>query len=169
MWHQWLDSGTVLCTVFFDYRKAFDSVLHIPLLEKLQGTNINSYLLRWIATYLTSREQHVCVNGVSSTMLPVKPGVLQRSVTGPLLFVFYVNDITTTPLSSVTLSLFADDLLLYRPIRSAADYLHQQADVEKVCVWSDSNHLKFNGTKCKYIYGHIKEKASNSTSLTLDG
>jgi len=150
-WHQWLDSGTDICTVFFDYRKAFDSVPHIPLLEKLQGTNINSYLLRWIATYLTSREQYVCVNGVSSTMLPVKSGVPQGSVIGPLLFIFYVNDITTTPLSSGTLSLFADDLLLYHPIRSAADYLHLQADVEKLCVWSDSNHLKFNGTKCKYM------------------
>ena len=63
----------------------------------------------------------MCVyNGVSSTMLPVKSGVPQRSVIGPLLFIFYVNDITTTPLSSGTLSFFADDLLLYRPIRSAA-------------------------------------------------
>ena len=164
-----MDSGTDICTVFFNYWKAFDSVPHIPLLEKLQGTNINSYLLRWIATYLTSREQYVCVNGVSSTMLLVKSSVPQGSVLGPQLFIFYVNDITTTPLSSGTLSLFADDLLLYRPIRSAADYLHLQADVEKLCVWSDSNHLKFNGTKCKYIYGHIKEKASSSTSPTLDG
>jgi len=53
--------------------------------------------------------------------------------------------------SSGTLSLFADDLLLYHPIRSAADYLHLQADGEKLCVWSHSNHLKFKGTKSKYM------------------
>ena len=64
----------------------------------------------------------VCVNGSSSDVLPVISEVPQGSVLGPLLFIFYINDITTVPLSDGTMSLFADDLMLYRPIYSATDY-----------------------------------------------
>ena len=44
-----------------------------------------------------------------------------------------------------------DDLVLYRPIHSAADYHLLQIDIDNICVWSDDNHLKFNGRKCKYM------------------
>ena len=150
-WHQWLDSGTDICAVFLDYRKAFDSVPHKPLIEKLKDTNINPYLLRWITAYLTSRVQYVCVNGASSNPLPVSSGVPQGSVIGPLLFIFYINDISSVSLSNGTLSLFADDLLLYRPIQKLVDYQYLQTDIDSLCDWSDDNHLQFNGTKCKFM------------------
>jgi len=65
--------GYILYAVFFDYKKAFHSVPHRPLIEKLKATNINSNVLRWIAPYLTSRTSiyvYVCVNGASSHLLP---------------------------------------------------------------------------------------------------
>ena len=150
-WHQWLDSGTDICAVFFDYRKAFDSVPHKPLLEKLKATNINPYLLRWITAYLTSRVQYVCVNGASSNSLPVSSGVPQGSIIGPLLFIFYVNDISSISLSNGTLSLFADDVLLYRSIQKPVDYQHLQIDIDNLCEWTDDNHLQLNRTKCKFM------------------
>ena len=73
-------------------------------------------------TSATCRNQYVCVNGSSSDVLPVISGVPQGSVLGPLLFIFYINDITMVPLSDSTMSLYADDLMLYRPIYSATDY-----------------------------------------------
>ena len=48
------------------------------------------------------------------------------------------------------LLLYADDLMLYRPIYSATDYHSSQMDIDNLCVWSDDNLLKFNGRKCKY-------------------
>ena len=86
-----------------------------------------------------------------SDVLPVTSGVPQGSVLGPLLFIFYINDITLVPLSDSTMSLYANDLMLYRPIQSAIGYHFLQMDIDNLCVWSDDNLLKFNGRKYKYI------------------
>ena len=93
----------------------------------------------------------MCVNGSSSGVLPVTSGVPQGTVLGPFLFIFYIDDITMVPLSDSTMSIYSDDLVLYRPIHSATDYHLLQIDIDNICVWSDDNHLKFNGRKCKYM------------------
>ena len=96
------------------------------------------------------RHQYVCVIGSSSDILPVYSGVPQGSVLGPLLFIVYVNDITMIPLSDGTMSLYVDDILLYHPIYTHANYHDLQGDVNNFCAWTDGNNLKFNATKCKY-------------------
>ena len=72
----------------------------------------------------------MCVNGAPSHLLPDSSGVPQGSVIGPLLFIFYIDDITSISLTDGTLSLFADDMLLYRPIWSPVDYHHLQIDID---------------------------------------
>ena len=144
-WHQWLDDGLEICTVFFDYSKAFDTVPHRLL---LQSINVHHHLLR---SYLCGRTQYVCVGGSASRLQPVISGVPQGSVLGPLLFNFYINDISLLQLSAGTMSLYADDVMLYRIIRSQADFISLQADVDTLCIWTDKNRLKFNATKCKYM------------------
>ena len=66
------------------------------------------------------------------------------------------------PLSNGTMSLYADDLMLYHPICSATDYHLLQMDNDNLCVWSDNNLLKFNGRKCKYM---IISRRNNPPSL----
>ena len=88
-WFELLEAGNDICAIFFDYRKAFDTVPHRPLLQKLISLNINRYLIQWIADYLTSRTQQVVVEGECSKMEDVLSGVSQGSVLGPLLF-FYL-------------------------------------------------------------------------------
>ena len=66
VFHDWLralDSGHEVCVVFFDVKKAFDSVPHAPLLEKLSEIGLNPYIIKWIKSYLTDREQFVVVDG----------------------------------------------------------------------------------------------------------
>ena len=151
-WHQLLDSGSEICTVFFDYSKAFDSVPHRSLLDKLRAINVCPYILKWLASYLCNRMQSVCVGGASSDIHHVLSGVPQGSVLGPLLFNFYINDITTIPLTlQGTMSLYADDMMLYCRIDSHSDFAALQDDVDRLSVWTDDNHLKFNASKCKFM------------------
>ena len=70
---------------------------------------------------------------------------------GSLLFLLFINDITTLEFSGGSLILYADDILLYRAIQSDTDYKLLQRDIDKLYIWSEENHLCFNPTKCKYL------------------
>ena len=109
--HNWFnvnEKGREVGAVFFDFRKAFDSVPHRVLLEKLDDFKLIIYLYsEFIAT-----SQQVVVNGSSSDALPLLSRV---PAIGPLLFLFYIDGIKSITLSS-HLKLFADSMLLYRHI-----------------------------------------------------
>ena len=79
---QLLENGLDVSLVFFDIRKAFDSVPHLPLLQKLKDINLNQHILQWISSYLFNRQQRVVVDGATSTATPVLSGVPQGSVQG---------------------------------------------------------------------------------------
>ena len=147
------------------YSSTLVKCLTLSLLQKLKDLNVHSHILRWLTHYLSFRHQYVCVNSSSSDILSVYSGVLQGSVLGPLLFIIYVNDITMIPLSDRTMSLYADQILLYRPIYTSADYHDLQGDVNNRCTWTDGNNLKFNAIKCKYMI--ISRKKQPIIYLTL--
>ena len=153
--HEWfldLEAGKEVCSVFFDLRKAFDSVPHRELVEKLRKLCIDPSLLIWIKNYLTGRHQKVVVGGEESSTTPVTSGVPQGSILGPLLFLIYIDDVTGVPLSEGTkLVLYADDMLLYRTIDHPEDYASLQEDINSVNTWVQDNYLNFNVAKCKYM------------------
>ena len=90
-WHRHLDN---VCAVFFDFKKAFDSVSHNLLLKKLSTLGLDPYLLKWIASYLKHRLQYIGINGKVSSCSQVLSGVLQVSVLGPLFFLLFINDVS---------------------------------------------------------------------------
>ena len=60
-WLKTLEDGDEVCTVFFDYRKAFDSVPHCPLMIKLRSLGLDDCIIRWLKSYLSNRMQVVVV------------------------------------------------------------------------------------------------------------
>ena len=77
-------------------------------------------------------------------------GVPQGSVLGLLLFLIYINTLTYIPLSDSTrLILYADDLLIYKPILTETSHLQLQSDINSISLWADNNLMTFNEAKCK--------------------
>ena len=107
--------------ILLDFSKAFDKVDHSGLLSKLELYGIRGPLLEWTSSFLVGRKQSVIVDGQTSPPSNVLSGVPQGTVLGPLFFLVYINDISRGLSKGTTIRLFADDSLLYRPIKSLKD------------------------------------------------
>ena len=103
-----LDWGKFACCIFIDLQKAFDTVNHEILLEKLEHYGICNISNMCFRSYLNDRKQLVSLNGVELETKIMKFGVPQGSVLGPLLFVIYINDLHNAILHSRSYH-FADD------------------------------------------------------------
>ena len=169
-WAQAIDNEKEVCAIFFDLRKAFDSVPHRLLLEKLKRSGLNEHLMKWIFSYLYNREQYVVLNGAESSKIPVLSGVPQGSVLGPLLFIEYINDSTLEPLDHDThITLYADDILLYRTVTSPNDYMILQNDINALSNWVSRNNLTLNPNKCKYlVISKLRKHSVEVPILTLN-
>ena len=132
--------------IYLDFCKAFDSVPHAKLLQKLLDFGFNGELWAWFQAYLSSRRQCVCVEDTLSDFLPVLSGVPQGSIIGPLFFIIYINDLSASDCLPSNLLLFADDSKCFNRISSTVDCLILQK-INDVIRWSDEWDLKFNVSK----------------------
>ena len=144
-----------------DFSKAFDTVPHKKLLNKLDQYGIRGPVHRWLTNFLTKRKMRVTLEGESSQQVTVDSGVPQGTVLGPILFLYHINDLPDAVKSSVRL--FADDCLLYREINSQNDHNKLQKDLENLEKWAENWGIRFNTTKC-YIMS-IKKKTHKSYQL----
>ena len=106
-----VDSGALVDLIFFYFSKAFDTVSHVVLLEKLACIGVAPRVVDWIREFLMRRFMCVEISGKSSSSVPVMSGVPQGSVLGPVLFILYVNHLTSY--LTCNFMLFADDIKLY--------------------------------------------------------
>jgi len=166
--HRILEQSVEVGAIFLDIKKAFDTVPHRPLLNKLSDMGLHPHILQWLGSYLQNRLQRVVVNGVASNSLPVLSGVSQGSVLGPLIFLVYINDVLQIDLSlGARLVLYADDMLLYKPVRGAEDLINLQSDIDKISHWTRENFLTLNTAKCKSMLITRKRCCSLSNQFWL--
>ena len=145
-----LNSNNLIDIIYFDFAKAFVTVNHDIILEKLKTEfKIDGLMLKFIKEYLQDRKQIVVVNGTQSNICKVKSGVPQGSILGPLLFVLFINDMQSTVSPGTKIALYADDTKIWRYIMSPDDNLILQNDINALYQWSPRNRMKFHAKKCK--------------------
>ena len=138
--------------VYFDFAKAFDSVNHDLILEKLKYRyKVDGTLLKFICNYLKNREQCVVLGNQCSSTKPVYSGVPQGSILGPLLFVLFINDLPEGLSSGTGLVMYADDTKIWRLIESETDHIILQNDIDYLNNWAQENKMNFHPSKCKVL------------------
>ena len=161
-----LNNGSRTDVIYFDFEKAFDSVNHDKILEKLKTQfKIDGLLLKFVVEYLKDRNQCVVIGNAQSSLLPVLSGVPQGSILGPLLFVIFINDIGDKISDKSNISLYADDTKLYREINLDCDHDALQKDIDTLNDWALKNLMKFHPNKCKALPVTLCKPSLYSTAL----
>ena len=129
-----------------DFRKAFDTVCHKILLDKLYHYGIRGPAHSLIKNYLYRRQQFVTINNACSSYKAINIGVPQGSILGPLLFLIYINDLPNALHTNPRL--FADDTCLFLNHSSFSSLEHICAiEVSRLKDWCNANKIQINSQK----------------------
>ncbi|XP_045471735.1 uncharacterized protein LOC123678645 [Harmonia axyridis] len=141
-----LDDGGQVDVIYTDFSRAFDTVDHNLLLNKLASLGFAPDFVRLLRSYLKGRTNYVFYNGFRSFEYELKFGVPQGSNLGPLLFIIFIDDLLCS-LNCEALA-YADDLKLFMRIHGINDQLLLQSSLELVQSWCLRNGLILNLKKC---------------------
>ena len=164
-----IDKRKVTTVVLLDMSKAFDSINHEILQQKLQDVGISSSGVTWFNSYLSQRHQIVRINNELSEPLPVDSGVPQGSILGPLLFSIYMSDLPSVFQHCQSES-YVDDTKIYIsfPIQDRADAIfHINDDLLKIRNWCFDNYLLLNPDKTKLMISGSRQLLSKLPDVRL--
>ena len=149
------DSGLNTSCIFVDYSKAFETLDHNILCQKMRLYNFSETTVQWFHSYLSNRKHIVRTNTAVSSPSQVNYGVPQGSTLGPLLFILYVNDLLSklgSPAESNIL-MYADDTVLYASGPDPADSIRKNQELlDQPLEWCSVNKLTININKTKHMF-----------------
>ena len=156
--------------LFLDLSKAFDTVNHEILLQKLNFYGIRDKALDWFKSYLCNRKQFVFYNNAKSELATINCGVPQGSILGPTLFILYINDIVSSS-KVLNFFIFADDTNILNSHKNLQDLTNiTNNELKTISDWMAANKLSLNIGKTKYILFSPRgkyNKRQNLNSLIL--
>ena len=166
-WYIDIDNGRYTAMTFIDLKKAFDTVDHQILLDKMHFYGITGHAHKWFSSHLDNRKQCCRVNGTTSSIENIDFGVPQGSCLGPLLFPLYINDVPFA-LKKAKTTMYADDTGL-----SYSSHTNDELDLvineELSCIekWLQGNKLNVVKTQAIIIGSKpkIKKLKNNLSAL----
>jgi hypothetical protein len=126
-----------------DFSKAFDTVRHSTLMEKLAAFPIDDQVYNWIANYLCNRTHCTKVQGVISPPLPINASIVQGSAIGPVAFILNATDLRASKPGN-KLHKYADDTYLIVPANNSHTIA---SELDHIATWASVNNLRLNPTK----------------------
>ncbi|KAK9502955.1 hypothetical protein O3M35_011632 [Rhynocoris fuscipes] len=146
-----IDNGEKITGLFCDMSSAFDCVNFDIMLKKLERFGVRGVALDWFSSYLTGRSQVTVISGVGNVNIfseprPIKNGVPQGSVLGPILFLLYINDLPSH-IRNTKVYLYADDATV---LIDSNEYFDVASTVTKLGTWAMENNLFLNYTLNMY-------------------
>ena len=165
-----IDNGEIGIGIFIDFRKAFDTVDHSILLEKLNYYGIRGPAFDWLQSYLCNRQQFVEFEGIPSATKHLKCGVPQGSNLGPLLFLLYINDLAYVSPRLFAI-LFADDSNFFctgKNIDTLIDTVN--CELKSIVSWLNANKMSLNVDKTHFmIFKSRWKKISREKDIIING
>ena len=161
------DNGFLTGMILIDLQKAFDTIDHEILFQKMTHIGFSMEVIKWFKSYLSKRTFAVSINDKTSSYGDLKCGVPQGSILGPLLFLLYVNDMKQAIKGD--LLLYADDsciLCQHKDVSVIENTLNE--DFSSLCDWFVDNKLSihFGEDKTKSILFASKKKLNLLAHLT---
>ena len=149
-----MDNGLLNGVVFIDLKKAFDTIDHGILLQKLECYGVDTAGIRWFESCLFGRAQKCAVNGKLSNSVPVTCGVPQGSSLGPLLFLIYINDLPR---------MFSDDTSISYSSDSTEQLQNvMNSELKNLKDWLITNKLSLNITKTEFMIIGSRQRVNAS-------
>lgn len=173
--HEMAKNKSTPLNIFIDLSKAFDSLNHMMLINKLKYYGIQSNAIALLQSYLFGRSQYVQINNVKSSLCPVLFGIPQGSVMGPFLFNVFINDICNVD-TVFDMIMYADDTTLISTIERFGNIndpvtLENRInfEIEKINKWLYENELLLNADKSKFLIFFKPPKKVPKLQLKIDG
>jgi len=167
-----MDNNQTPVNIYLDLSKAFDTIDHNILTNKLEYYGITDNSLKLFDSYLTNRKQYVEFEDTNSDMLDITTGVPQGSILGPLLFIIYINDMANVS-KLFDFIIYADDTTLSSVLNSFNSTLPIETNIntelEKINEWLKVNKLSLNVNKTKFMIFHTPQKRVPTLLLKIEG
>ena len=158
-----MDNNETPINIWLDLSKAFDTIDHNILLDKLKYYGLDDTAIKLFRSYLTNSYQYVQIENAKSQLLEINTGVPQGSILGSLLFIIYINDISQSS-DTFDFLAYADDTTLSTTLNkfSTSDYMNISdlinLELYKINEWLEINKLSLNAKKSRFMLFHMPNK-----------